>query len=140
MINVVVDTVIFLRALINPRGLNEKVIRRRNEFNLVISEQIIKEVTEVLCRPIVRNKFPHITDVKVKDMLDIVGTIETVTIKSRINVCRDPKDNKFLECALDGGADYLVTADKDLLDIKIYGRTKIITAAEFTRILDSLSA
>lgn len=91
---------------------------------------------DVLNRPSIREGFPKITDEKVKEMLDIVKNTDPVEIKSKVTVCRDVKDNKFLECALDGGADYLVTADEDLLVLKRYGRTKIITADEFIEILE----
>lgn len=54
--------------------------------------------------------------------------IETGT---NIDVCRDSDDNKFIECAVDAKALYIVSGDNDLLDIKEYDGIRIITAKEF---------
>ena len=48
-----------------------------------------------------------------------------------IDLCRDPKDNKFLELAQTVKAHYLITGDKDLLDLKQFGETKILKPSEF---------
>ncbi len=48
-----------------------------------------------------------------------------------VTVCRDPKDNQFLDVALASGAPYLVTGDKDLLSIKTFRRTRILTPRQF---------
>jgi predicted nucleic acid-binding protein len=48
-----------------------------------------------------------------------------------VHICRDPKDDMFLECAALAGADVLVTGDKDLLSLGTYGSTKIITPLEY---------
>lgn len=50
---------------------------------------------------------------------------------SSTNICRDPDDNKFLNCAKDSDALYIVSGDEDLLILKEYGVTKIITAKDF---------
>ncbi len=54
--------------------------------------------------------------------------IETET---EIKTCRDPDDDKFIECAVDAGALYIVSGDNDLLDIGQYNDIMIITAKEF---------
>ena len=48
--------------------------------------------------------------------------------------CRDPDDQKFLDCATGGRADFLVTGDRDLLEMKRLGRTRIVTAGELVRL------
>ena len=50
---------------------------------------------------------------------------------SKFNAVRDKKDNKIIECAFDGKADYIVTGDPDLLILKEFRGIKIITAREF---------
>jgi putative PIN family toxin of toxin-antitoxin system len=57
--------------------------------------------------------------------------IEMVRIKSKIDICRDVKDNFLLNLAVDGKADYLITGDKDLLILEQIENTKIITMNEF---------
>ena len=51
--------------------------------------------------------------------------------KQQIDICRDPDDNKFLECAVDAKAIYIVSGDKDLLTLEKYANVEIITAREF---------
>lgn len=59
----------------------------------------------------------------------------SVRIVSIINLCRDSKDNKFLECAVDGEADYLISNDEDLLIIKKINNIPIIKIGNFFRVL-----
>lgn len=59
------------------------------------------------------------------------GRLDFVLPSSRIKICRDPDDNKFLECAKDSGALYIVSGDKDLLSLGTFGNTQIITARMF---------
>jgi predicted nucleic acid-binding protein len=52
-----------------------------------------------------------------------------------ITDCRDPKDNKFLELAIDGNADYIITGDPDLLILHSYRGISIVTPSQFLSIL-----
>jgi len=56
-----------------------------------------------------------------------------IEVTAEVHVCRDPDDDFWLELAADASAHYLVTGDEDLLVIKKYGETEIITVAEFLR-------
>lgn len=58
----------------------------------------------------------------------------SVNTTSIINLCRDPKDNKFLACAIDGDADYLVSNDQDLLVLKDAFRVPIVKIGTFYRV------
>ncbi|MBR3355647.1 MAG: putative toxin-antitoxin system toxin component, PIN family [Oscillospiraceae bacterium] len=57
--------------------------------------------------------------------------VSVIEPSSHVRVCRDPDDNKFIECALDGQCNYIVSGDKDLLDIRHYKNIRIITVSEF---------
>ena len=61
---------------------------------------------------------------------------DLIQVKSVVNVCRDPKDNFLLALAKDGKADYLLTGDKDLLDLRKFGKTKIITITDFIKVMN----
>ena len=50
---------------------------------------------------------------------------------SSFTICRDPDDDKFLNCAKDANALFIVSGDEDLLEIKKFGITNIITAKDF---------
>lgn len=57
---------------------------------------------------------------------------------SRVEICRDPKDDKFIECAIDAKALYIVSGDQDLLVLKNVDDVKIVTAKEFCELLQGL--
>jgi putative PIN family toxin of toxin-antitoxin system len=59
-------------------------------------------------------------------------------VNERIEACRDPKDNKFLEAALAGDAHFLVTGDGDLLALDPFQRTTILNPASFLMRMDAL--
>ncbi|MBE5891038.1 MAG: putative toxin-antitoxin system toxin component, PIN family [Lachnospiraceae bacterium] len=61
----------------------------------------------------------------------LFSSLKVIEGKTQIAVCRDPDDDKFLECAVDAKALYIVSGDNDLLDIKAYDGIQIITAKEF---------
>jgi predicted nucleic acid-binding protein len=55
-----------------------------------------------------------------------------VETKSKISVViADPTDNIFLECAMDGGANFIISGDRHLLDVEVYKGIKIVRAGEF---------
>jgi len=53
--------------------------------------------------------------------------------KSKVKVCRDPNDDKFIDCAIDGKCKYIVSGDKDLLDIKNFENIEILTVRDFLK-------
>ncbi len=63
--------------------------------------------------------------------------IDLIAVQSIVTICRDPKDNFLLALAKDSKADYLLTGDNDLLDIKNFGKTKIITINNFFEVTKS---
>lgn len=77
---------------------------------------------------------------------DILETIEymdqygkIIKVKSQIDLCRDKKDNFWLELAKDGKADYLVTGDNDLIFLKSFAKTRILKYNHFIKYLISRS-
>ncbi len=90
-------------------------------MELVVSSAILDEVRDVLNRPKTRAKFPLLTDEAVDLFLrDVVGFSVMIDLVPRIWILsRDPKDEPYLNLALAVRAPYLVTRDKDLLDLMI---------------------
>jgi len=97
--------------------------------DIVISEAIFEEFSDVFVRP----KFDKYLSLAnrltvIQDFKDITHLIPvTVSIDS----CRDPKDNKFLELAIEAGAACIITGDKDLLVLSPFKNIPILTPAEF---------
>ena len=69
-------------------------------------------------------------------LADYLGFLQVIQIpKALTAVCRDPEDNMVLECALKGRAQYIVSGDKDLLELKEFRGIRIVRAAEFLSFL-----
>lgn len=96
---------------------------------ILMSDDTLMELTEVLSR----DKFDkYISLEDRKQSIRMLGRIiETVSIIRAVRECRDPKDDKFLELAVNGEADLLITSDSDLLGMKEFHGTRIITAKDF---------
>ena len=60
-----------------------------------------------------------------------VESAEWIKLLESVRKCRDPKDDKFLELAVNGRAEYLVTGDRDLLTLHPFRGTQILTARDF---------
>ncbi|WP_249267828.1 putative toxin-antitoxin system toxin component, PIN family [Microcystis aeruginosa] len=74
----------------------------------------------------------HFPQSKVQELLELVNIIGLcIETKSKINICRDAKDNYLLALAKDSQADFLITGDQDLLILQQFGITKIVTYQQF---------
>jgi putative PIN family toxin of toxin-antitoxin system len=129
----VVDTGVLVSALIRRHGTTGDVLNalRDGRFTVLYSTDTLVEVIEVLGRTPFRTKY----HVEPDDILALVNLIrlrgELVTPTRRVMACRDPKDDKFLEVAVAGQADCLVTGDADLLDLTPFEGLPILRPAEF---------
>jgi len=84
----------------------------------------------VLARPRIAPKIaPFVLD----DLRQVFAAAEMVTITERVTVCRDPEDDKFLELAVNGHADVIISGDADLLVLDTFRGIPIITPAAFGR-------
>ena len=135
----VLDTVIFVRALINPRGKWGRLLFEHSDlYVIVLSPEIIKEIISVLYRPSLRRRFPQMAEpAPLEQVLAILERAEVIEPAEKLSVCRDPNDDKFFECAVEGRARYIVSEDKDILDAGEYEGVKTITAERFIRLLET---
>lgn len=130
---VVFDTNIFVSAIFwqkgNPHRLLELAIAQK--IKAFTSVEILGELLRVL-----RRDFPGQEETVLDFLSLILKHFKIVEAKAKLDVVKnDPEDNKIVECAEAAGADYIVTGDKHLLDLKGYKGIKIITAAELVGIL-----
>ena len=134
---VVLDTVIFVRALINPRGKWGRLLFELSDrYVIVLSPPVIKEIIAVVHRGELRERFPEIAEPpRLERVLRILEEAEVVEPSEQLFVCRDPKDNKFFECALAGRADYIVSEDRDILAVGEHRGVNGVTAEEFMALL-----
>ncbi len=126
----VIDTNIFISGLLGSGACRKVFLSfKEQQFTLDISEILFEElkfVTE-------RSKFHSLIDSK--ERKEIIFFIKSHAIfvkpKEKVNICRDAKDNKLLECALRAKPDFIVTGDKDLLVLKSFQGISIISPKEF---------
>jgi len=133
-LKVLIDTNIFVSAIINSKGIPAQVIRYclDGKFTLVSSRPILDELKRVLNLPRIKRKY-RLTDEKIKALIKSLLKVADLTGgKYDIHVIEeDPSDNKFLECALEGKAGYIVSGDKHLLKLKVFRGIGIVTPGKF---------
>ena len=126
---VVLDTNVWVSALQfgRPSSIPLRALQRAlTEDILATSPDLRNEIHRVLTE-----KFLWTED-RTASLLDrFLARAITVELTHTTTVCRDPKDNMFLECASLAKADYLVAGDKDLLVLGSYANTRIITPLEY---------
>jgi putative PIN family toxin of toxin-antitoxin system len=124
---VIVDTNVWVSALINPFGLPAEIRKlwKEDRFDLLISQPLLVELVEVLNRPRIKDKYGLSPD----DVLDLLQSVilksSFVAVTHEIDICRDAGDNMVLETAIKGKANYLVTRDDDIkMDKEIFRELK----------------
>jgi len=134
----VLDTVIFVRALINPHGKWGRLLFELSDrYVIVLSPEIIREILSVVYRPSLRERLPEIAEpAPLAQVLAVLECAEVVEPTRELSVCRDPSDDKFFECALEAGARYIVSEDRDILDVGVYESVTPVTAEEFLQLLE----
>ena len=132
----VLDTNVVVSSLLSPLGPSARIVDawRHSRLTLISSPLILAEVQAVLNYPRIRRKY-SITDEEVSKLLGlfrkhaIIVTGEAEKVKGVITA--DPEDEKFLACALEGQANYIVSGDHHLLDLKSFRAIQIVTARQF---------
>ena len=127
---VVVDNNALVSRLLIPASVPSRAVRKAvDEAQLLISEATLEELADVLARP----KFdPYVSIADRQEFIRLLGRIaELVPITYRVQACRDPKDDKFLELAINGRADLIITGDRDLLELNPFRGIPIMTPAEY---------
>lgn len=138
MVRVVLDTVVFVRALIRSRSICGRLaFEFHTKYQPVTSPDILREILEVLNRPEIRAKSQHYNRISLELILSVISSAEVVEPKEQINACRDPHDNKFIEAAIAGNAQYVVSEDKDLLDMGEYQGIRMIDCRSFIELLEA---
>lgn len=134
-LKIILDTNWYVSASINRNS-------RRRLFDLLINENLTifysRELLAEYESVIFRKKFEkYIRQEQVVRFIDLVLTrLKPVEIKTFVRLSRDTKDNFLLSMSIDCSADYLITGDPDLLVVKEFGKTKILTMVEFRKIID----
>jgi len=127
---VVVDNNALVSRLLIPNSVPGRAVRKAvDEAQLLISEATLEELADVLARP---KLDPYVSIADRQEFIRLLGRVaELVPITFTVRACRDPKDDKFLELAINGRADLIVTGDKDLLELNPFRDIPIVTPGEY---------
>ena len=125
---IVIDTNVMASAVFfggQPYRLLHYIME--GQVDVVASEEIVDEYEEIFLR--LKHKYPSIrTRIPLNDIL---ARFEIIRVTSDIHVSRDPDDDKFISCSVDGKCLYIVSGDSDLLSIGNYGNVEILTVVDF---------
>jgi putative PIN family toxin of toxin-antitoxin system len=129
-VRAVVDTNVFISYLLRPGSVPGLAVKKIFATTTTLRSVATWDELRIVVR---RSKFtPYFRAGVIDAFLDFIEeSSELVHIPSRIRACRDPRDDKFLEVAVHGGADMLITGDADLLEMHPFQRVAILTPANF---------
>lgn len=134
---VVLDTNVIISATLIRGGNEDQILRawQRGAFELVLSPPILEELGRALFYEKLR-KFRWMTDEEIVELLQALaqGSVR-VPGRVRVKASRDPDDDKFLAAATEAEAQFVVTGDRDLLDLKRYGSVRIVRPLPFLKII-----
>ncbi len=128
----VFDTNVIVSALLFENGKPAQALRQAlANGEILLSLNLLEELNEVLGR----ERFnQYLTSEEREEFLAaLVERAILVEIIQRVQECRDPKDDKILELALNGQAQYIISGDKDLLVLNPFLGVIVLTADEFLR-------
>ncbi|MEY3473815.1 MAG: hypothetical protein RL087_273 [Pseudomonadota bacterium] len=132
----VFDTNVLVSRLLNPGGTPARAVDAGLDSGLLLlSDDTFDELAEVLMRP----KFdPYLTPEERLHALQATAAVcRRVHVSRSLQVCRDPRDDKFLDVAVHGQAHALVTGDPDLLALHPFHGVPILKPAEFVEFLEA---
>ena len=128
----VIDTNVMVSALFLETSLPGQLIElwREGQFDLLVSEEQVEELMRVTRYPRIRERLPHaLAGRLINELRDLAVTVRDLPA---LFVSPDPDDNFLLATAAKGGADFLITGDKnDLLSLRSYERARILSVREF---------
>ena len=127
---IVADTNLLVSRLLLPQSVPARAVRKAvDEGQLLVSDATLGELADVLSRA----KFdPYVTLEDRQDFIRVLNRVaERVIVTAPIKACRDPKDDKFLEVALNGEANLILTGDRDLLALHPFRGVDILSPREY---------
>ena len=130
---IIIDTNLWISFLLSKKFDFIDKLLDNGSLELVFCDELLTEFIDAATRPKLQ---PFFTSDDWDLILEIIGQYAVyVSVKSSVTLCRDEKDNFLLSLAKDGKADYLLTGDNDLLVLKSFETTQIITISEFQTLM-----
>lgn len=127
---IVVDTNVLISRLLLPASVPGQAVKKAVDTGqLVVSEATMEELAAVIGRA----KFdPYLSIADRQAFVRLLGHIaEMIPVVRAVRACRDPRDDKFLEVAVNGRADLIITGDRALLELDPFMAIAILTPAAY---------
>ena len=138
MIRVVLDANLYVSALLKSRSKPAQILQLvyERKVQLLLSSKILSEVKTVLLYPKLQ-KLHQRSEEQVDDLLRKLAKIAVLTPgELALDVVHsDPTDNKYVECAIEGDADFIVSGDRHLTDLKDFRGINILSPTAFLNVL-----
>ena len=128
-IRVALDTNLWISYLISKRLKSIDKLFKQGHLIIIFSTELLEEFIEVTSQSKFEKYFAKEDINKLLKLFNVYG--ELIEVTSTVKACQDPKDNFLLALSKDSELDFLITGDTDLLILKHFGKTKIITYKEF---------
>jgi putative PIN family toxin of toxin-antitoxin system len=136
MLRAVIDTSSLISYLLTRGDIMRRVVAAwlAGGFEVYFAPATLDELAKVLDRP----SIARVAAMPPDELLSVVNShgVFVPGAVSMAGVCRDPKDDILLACAVEAQAEYLISSDRDLLDMRRYDRLSIVNPGEFLLALD----
>ena len=133
---VVLDTNVLVSALIAKEGKPSQILRQITKYTLITSKEILIEVERVLHYDRIQKRYNLSNEDIDAFMQNLREVSKVVSVTKQVEVIKDdPDDDKFLACALEANADYIISGDTHLIKLGVYQDIPILTPTKFSEIL-----
>lgn len=131
-IRIILDTNLLISFLITKDYSKLDALIFSKQCIILFNDKLLEEFLEVAKRPKFRRFFPASA---IEELLELLNEYaDFINTTTKVEACRDAKDNFLLSLAVDGKADVLLTGDQDLLVLEKYNNTTIITLSDFLKL------
>jgi len=134
-VRAVIDTNLFISGLFAGKGYSSQLqdLWVSGAFELAVSDKILKEIENTLLKPHIHKRL-FLEDGEETSIINLIrekAFVVTADLYQTDKIKTDPSDNKFLACALEVKADYIVSGDNHLLELKHFHGIQIVDAKAF---------
>jgi putative PIN family toxin of toxin-antitoxin system len=139
MIRAVLDANVVVSGILSENGTPGKILKAwyEDRFHLVVSPAILDELRRVLHYPRIARRH-HWSASQVREFLEDLASLAILTpgqFALPTIIAEDPSDDRYLECAIEGEASYIVSGDRHLLDLETYQGIEIVSPRAFIKLL-----
>jgi putative PIN family toxin of toxin-antitoxin system len=136
----VLDTNIYVSNLISEKGNPAKIVRwwLEGEFDVLVSQPIIDEILLVSGYERIQKKYAQVRENRLEYAALIAEQALWIEPQEKLDViAADESDNRYVECAVAGGAQYIITGDEHLLELGEYEGIRVLTPAAFVALKEA---